>query len=25
MKLAYDRALQIGVGEQLQKDMTRGA
>ncbi len=25
MKLAYDRAIQIGVGEQLQKDMTRGA
>ncbi len=25
MKLAYDRAMQLGVGEQLQKDMTRGA
>ncbi|HVH30231.1 MAG TPA: ornithine cyclodeaminase family protein [bacterium] len=25
MKLAYDRAVQMGVGEQLQKDMTRGA
>lgn len=25
MKLAYDRAVELGVGERLQKDMTRGA
>jgi ornithine cyclodeaminase/alanine dehydrogenase-like protein (mu-crystallin family) len=25
MKLAYDRAVQIGVGEPLQKNMSRGA